>query len=249
MQDNPLLEQLDWLFTSMHWTLSYPATVVLPQGNPTSDHIPLLVSIQSSIPSSKLFRFENFWIAHPRFLEVVAKTWDKPTHKPSSAANLNEKFKRMRYELKKWSKSISKLSICIDNCNKALFRLDQLEDMRGLTVPENNFRKILKKHLLCLLDYQQQYWKKRCTVRWTKFGDENTKFFQAMATERYRRNSISQLTLSDGTIVTEHKEKKLIFNTYKERLGTSHAPEMLFDLQHIIQPVPGLEELSVPFTT
>jgi hypothetical protein len=156
----------------------------------------------------------------------------------------------MRYELKKWSKSISKLSICIDNSNKALLRLDQLEDLRGLTVPENNFRKILKKHLLCLLDYQQQYWRKRCTVRWTKFGDENTKFFQAMATERYRRNSISQLTLSDGTVVTDHKEKEqVIFNAYKERLGTSHAPEMLFDLQHIIQPVPGLEELSVPFTT
>jgi hypothetical protein len=89
MQDNPLLEQLDWFFTSMHWTLSYPATVVLPQGKPTSDHIPLLVSIQSSIPSSKIFRFENFWIAHPGFLEVVPKTWDKPTHKTSSAANLN----------------------------------------------------------------------------------------------------------------------------------------------------------------
>jgi hypothetical protein len=88
------------------------------------------------------------------------------------------KFKRMRYELKKWRKSISKLSLCIENCNKALFRLDQLEDMRGLTVPESNFRKILKKHLLCLLDYQQQYWKKRCTVRWTKFGDENTKKFK-----------------------------------------------------------------------
>jgi hypothetical protein len=111
------------------------------------------------------------------FFEVVAKTWNKPTHKSSSAANLNEKFKRIRYEFKKWSRSISKLSICIEKCNKALLRLDQLEDMRGLTAPERNFRKILKKHLLCLLDYQHQYWKKRCTVRWTKFGDENTKKF------------------------------------------------------------------------
>jgi hypothetical protein len=46
-----------------------------------------------------------------------------------------------------------------------------------LTMPESNFMKNLKKHLLCLLDYQHQYWKKRCTVRWTKFGDENTKKF------------------------------------------------------------------------
>jgi hypothetical protein len=54
--------------------------------------------------------------------------------------------------------------------------------MRELTVPENNFRKLLKKQLLCMLDYQKQYWRKRCTIRWTKFGDKNKKFFQAMAT-------------------------------------------------------------------
>jgi hypothetical protein len=72
---------------------------------------------------------------------------------------------------------------------------------------------------------------------------------QAMATERYIMNSISQLSLYDGTILTEHKDmEQLIFDTYKQRLGTSHSPDMLFELQHIIQPVPGLEELSVPFT-
>uniref|UniRef100_A0A453K5D4 Uncharacterized protein n=1 Tax=Aegilops tauschii subsp. strangulata TaxID=200361 RepID=A0A453K5D4_AEGTS len=30
MQDNPLLEQLDWLFTSADWIFSYPMTEVLP---------------------------------------------------------------------------------------------------------------------------------------------------------------------------------------------------------------------------
>jgi len=37
MQENPLLEQLDWFFTSLHWTSSYPATLVNPQGKPTSN--------------------------------------------------------------------------------------------------------------------------------------------------------------------------------------------------------------------
>jgi hypothetical protein len=40
MQEDPLLEQLDWFFTSLHWTTSYPSTIVTTQGKPTSDHIP-----------------------------------------------------------------------------------------------------------------------------------------------------------------------------------------------------------------
>jgi exonuclease III len=28
MQENPLLEQLDWFFTSLHWTTSYPSTSI-----------------------------------------------------------------------------------------------------------------------------------------------------------------------------------------------------------------------------
>jgi hypothetical protein len=249
MQDDPLLEQLDWFFTSLHWTNAYPATLVTAQGKPTSDHCPCVVSIQTNIPGSKLFRFENYWAAHPGFHQVVTDSWSKPTHKGNSAANINAKFKRLRYDLKFWSKSISRLSICIENSNKAILELDTMEDCRPLSTPEMNFRIILKKHLCNLLHYQNIYWKKRCTIRWTKFGDENTKFFQAMATERHRKNSIATLALPDGAIVTEHADKeKLIFEAFKDRLGTCDSPTMQFDLSAIISPVDGLEELSQPFT-
>jgi hypothetical protein len=55
------------------------------------------------------------------------------------------------------SKAVLGNEACIDNTNKALLELDNLEDSRGLTIPEANFRKNLKAHLLCLLDYQRQY--------------------------------------------------------------------------------------------
>jgi hypothetical protein len=141
------------------------------------------------------------------------------------------------------------LSICIENTNKALNELDLLEDRRQLSGPEYNFRKILKKHLARLLEYQNAYWKKRCTIRWTKFGDENTRFFHSYATERYRRNAIAMLTAADGTSVTEHRDKEeIIFQSFKERLGTSDQPQMMFDLPTLIHPTPGLVELSAPFT-
>jgi hypothetical protein len=75
------------------------------------------------------------------------------------------------------------------------------------------------------------------------------KNFQNFATERNRRNYIASLALPDGSIAIEHAEKEnVIFEAYKEILGTNHAPDMLFDLPSLITAAPGLEELSVPFT-
>ena len=60
MQQDPLLEQLDWFFTSLHWTLAYPNTLVKPLCKLVSDHTPCVVSIETKIPHAKLFRFESY---------------------------------------------------------------------------------------------------------------------------------------------------------------------------------------------
>jgi hypothetical protein len=104
-----------------------------------------------------VFRFENYWIVHPGFLQTVSASWTKPTFKHNSAANINAKFKILRYDLKFWSKSISRLKIYIENTNKAILEIDKLEDVRRLSAPEANFRKILKFHLARLLEYQNIY--------------------------------------------------------------------------------------------
>ncbi len=60
MQQNPLLEQLDWFFSSTSWTLSYPNTVVVPLPRVISGHVPYVIKIQTKIPKSNISRFENF---------------------------------------------------------------------------------------------------------------------------------------------------------------------------------------------
>lgn len=104
----------------------------------------------------------------------------------------------------------------IDNSNQVLLDLDALEERRQLTIPESNFRTILKTHLLKLLDYRRIYWQKWCTVRWFQVGDGNTKFFHTVATERYRRNSIASLKTDDGTVISDHVGKEaVLFQSYK----------------------------------
>jgi hypothetical protein len=62
MQTPPLLEKLDWVFTSSSWNISFPTTSARALDMVPSDHTPYIVSISTVIPKSKVFRFENYWI-------------------------------------------------------------------------------------------------------------------------------------------------------------------------------------------
>lgn len=123
----------------------------------------------------------------------------------------------------------------ISHCNIILAFLDELEEFRDLFLPERNFRNILKRHLQNLLHYQQVYWKQRYTEKLVKWGDENTKIFHARATERFRRNVITQIITANGREVTDHEEKAALFwQEFKQRLGVSIRPKMLFNLQTLM---------------
>jgi hypothetical protein len=249
MQQEPLLEQIDWCFTSTNWISLYPNTLLLPMAKPISDHIPCMVQIDTTIPKVGVFRFENFWVEQPDFLDLVQSTWNIENSASNSVTRISAKFKLLRKTLKKWSKSISKINNLIAQCNEVLAIMDKLEEQRPLFIQERNFRDILKKHILNLLKFQKEYWKKRYTIRWTKFGDENTKFFHAAAMERFSQNTITSLEVEDGRIVYDHFRKAaLLFENFKARMGHTTEPNMLYNLDEIVSTHNSLEFISIPFT-
>jgi hypothetical protein len=110
MQEDPLLEQIDWCFTSTNWISNYPNTLWLPLSKPTSDHIPCMVQIDTDIPKENVFRFENFWVDQPDFFEIVQNTWNSKVRATNSVTKVTAKFKLLRRVLKKWRKGISKIN-------------------------------------------------------------------------------------------------------------------------------------------
>ena len=86
------------------WTLSYPNTFVYPLVMETSDHVPCVISISTSIPKRSHFQFENYWMEHPDFLSVVQQGWLAPHYITDSAKVITTKFKNLRRELKLWQK-------------------------------------------------------------------------------------------------------------------------------------------------
>jgi hypothetical protein len=105
MQENPLLEQLDWCFTSLSWTTSYSFTPMLPVAKTLSDHTPCSIQIGTSIPKAQVFRFENHWFLQPIFMKIVKETWESQVHASNSAARIAAKFKNLRRNIKSGAKA------------------------------------------------------------------------------------------------------------------------------------------------
>lgn len=218
MQEAPLLEKLDWCFTSEAWTLSFPSTMAIPLAKTTLDHIPILIKIGTTIPKAQLFRFENFWLQHPQFKEVVKQIWDQEVNEVDSAKCIAAKFKRLGKGLKNWARTISSLKETIKNTNFMILCYDTMEEYRELTIEEFNGRKILIEHLRKVNEQQRIYWKQRATIRNIKTGEANTKYFQAKATIKHRHNHIAMLN-DEGDQEHHEHQAKLLFCSGPSRKG------------------------------
>uniref|UniRef100_A0A453BJN6 Reverse transcriptase domain-containing protein n=1 Tax=Aegilops tauschii subsp. strangulata TaxID=200361 RepID=A0A453BJN6_AEGTS len=249
MQQAPLLEKLDWVFTSESWTSHFPNTLVQPLSKPVSDHIPCQVQVGTHIPKSKIFRFENFWLQIEGFKDIVKQNWEQAINIPDSAKRITAKFKRLRKCLKIWAKSISQLSISIKATNEVILFLDSIEDFRTLTLQEWNGREFLKQHLHTLLERQRVYWQQRATIRWVKFGEANSKYFQAKATIKYKVNHIASLQDDLGNIHREHNAKaNILFNAFKKRLNTSVPTFNPLNFGNLLNRDVDFSLLEIPFS-
>jgi hypothetical protein len=71
MQGSPLLEKLDWGFTSSDWTIEFPNALLYPLVKLGLDHTPIHVQIGDDIPKSNVFWFENYKMDFDGFMEVM----------------------------------------------------------------------------------------------------------------------------------------------------------------------------------
>ena len=126
--------------------------------------------------------------------------------------------------------------------------MDGIEEQRLLSRIERNFRTLLVKHTNKLLEAKRIYWRIRANIRWANLGDENTKFFHAIATYVFRHNYITYLMTMDGQQVFEHDHKAaIIWESFKNRIGTVSTYSQNFDISHLAMEE-DLHDLDRPFS-
>jgi exonuclease III len=101
-QQDPLLERLDWFFSSSSWASSFPNTWASTLSRDMSDHTPCLISAINSVPKPHTFRFENYWLEHHQFPEILQLGWNIPIQTEDKAKRISLKFKNLRKTLKGW---------------------------------------------------------------------------------------------------------------------------------------------------
>lgn len=158
-QSNPLLERLDWFFTSNSWTTLMPNTFSTGLVRDNSDHTPCMITASTSTPRPQVFRFENYWLNHEDFLPVLSHGWKLPTQQMDSAKSHSAKFKNLRRVFRAWKANLPNLAAAIRGTKETIQLLDIMEEVRDLTLEEWNFRGILLSHLDTLLHQQRVYWK------------------------------------------------------------------------------------------
>jgi hypothetical protein len=159
------------------------------------------------------------------------------------------KFKRARKVIHGWQKSLPNLAKLIVKAELIIQLMDFIEESRDLTIQEWNFKNALVHHLQGLLSNQRSYWKQRGQIKWATLGDAGTKFFHANATSKHRHNSILSLSSDNGMVAFSHKDKEeVLFQAFKDRLGTSQPTSMVFNLSELLQPANNLSTLELPFS-
>ncbi|WVZ96479.1 hypothetical protein U9M48_042112, partial [Paspalum notatum var. saurae] len=227
----PLLERLDWFFTSL-WSLK-----------------PRITAPVSSASQPAFLKGASSDLRTSDFQKVVQESWVNSVDVHDKAKLVTAKFKRLRQDLKSWKKSLPNLSEAILNTKQTLSLLEIVEEFRDLSLEEWNFRAILSEHLVQLLEQQRIYWKQRDTIKWVKLGDANTKIFHTNSSIKNRRNLISSLKLPNGDSVSSHDDKAdLLWRSFKERLGTSEFTFLKFDLDQFLQSSVDLSFLQEPFS-
>ncbi|XP_071677171.1 uncharacterized protein [Lolium perenne] len=248
-QQDPVLARLDRAFFNHEWDVTFPDSALTSRPRPTSDHVPLLVTAATNIPASSTFRFENSWLLDPLFLPSTLPARDADVHARDAAAALAAKVKRYRFAAKGWKRAHRFTPYTENNCKFLLSLLDFFEESRPLSGPERALRAAARETLALAIKKNAAHWKQRGKFRAVKEGDENTKFFHARATQRFRRNGIRALLIDGVEVVDHHGKAEALRVFYAELLGRARPTAWAFDLDALYDGAPRVDgqALIAPF--
>ena len=88
---------------------------------------------------------------------------------------------------------------------------------------------------------KQVLWRHKSRVRWIKLGDRNTKYFQALANKRFRRNFVGS-TIMDGRILVDPRQIKGGAIDYVSKIFEEKEWVSLRLMRPLESPCPCLKE-------
>ncbi|CAM8911363.1 unnamed protein product [Rhodiola kirilowii] len=211
--------KLDRVVVSGSWRNCFPsarAKYVVPM---SSDHLVIFIDTigRMKVWRKRVFKFEEMWLKNPEFKRDLHGFWQS-----QNAVNQGwaVRLKKCSQFLKKWN------SDHYGNIQKRIEKLKgELETVRVGDRTETNAAREqeITNELDDWLLKEEMMWKQRARVEWIKYGDRNTAYFHARASQRRKRNWIHKLSDDQGVMVTEAEGIANIISDYFTTLFSSSS--------------------------
>lgn len=214
-------ERLDRALGNLAWCSTQSHTQLFHLPIVGSDHRPILLDTHPRETRRKcLFRFEQMWIPHEEYKDLIHQSWK---HDPANTAMQNwiSNLSRCGIALKAWSKEkfvnpniqVNELLVDLEKLHHSS-QPDVLQQINCLT------SKITK-----LWTQDEMYWHQRSRINWLKLGDQNTNFFHHSTLQRRQFNKILRIQDTNGAWLETDKDISNHFSEYFSDLYTSNGPQ------------------------
>ncbi|KAJ9564711.1 hypothetical protein OSB04_000677 [Centaurea solstitialis] len=256
-----LKRKLDRILANTEFTSLFEdaASRFLPRG--LSDHSSGLLSFTCGVRTRKYgFKFDNFLVNDPNFLNIVSQHWN---------VNVEGTFMfRVTSKLKSLKSPLRKLRSTYGNLSSKSNSLKEKLDVVQLVVDMDPGNQGLCNEVAWLRDaYQKSCWadfsvkRQRAKVRWLAEGDANTRYFHRVIQERQHAHHIFSVGDSNGVFVYDDQVALAFIDHFVSIIGTKDnavVPIMLDslfqrrlsngDANHMIRQVADMEIKDAMFS-
>ncbi|GER55466.1 RNA-directed DNA polymerase [Striga asiatica] len=200
-----LKERLDRALVSEAWSKVFAVTTVTHLTRFGSDHSPLLIRCRfSSTPRRTYFRFQNMWVRHHSFHDIVRDSWLQPTGLFGMRI-LEAKLGRLRRRLRQWNWDVfGNLHQRLSAAQSAHVEAERAYDLDPTRENRTAMHRCHAEYQLRLL-MEEDFWKQKAAVRWVAEGERNTRFFQGFVRQKRAKSYIYSIE-ADGSSLTQESQ-------------------------------------------
>ncbi|XP_073359913.1 uncharacterized protein [Aegilops tauschii subsp. strangulata] len=235
-QDN-IQVRLDRATCTDSFLSMFPETKVEHILTEESDHQALLVRVLETAPSHtgggpRLFCFEEAWIRHEKYEEMIVEAWDAANSGEEGLAAVWQKLGSMAGSMQRWEREV------FGSIRKKikLLKAQLLEAKeRALSTGYQQEVRDIEEQLREVYEREEIMYRRRSRVDWLKAGDQNTQYFQNRASHRKGKNTVKRLQRDDGSLCTTDDDMRAMVATFYENLFTSEGFAGADDLLQNIQ--------------
>ncbi|XP_026399887.1 uncharacterized protein LOC113295777 [Papaver somniferum] len=218
-QQHPLLIRLDRFLVNGDFQDHCPSLMQMRLKRPIFDHCPIMMNCNSVMKPVSPFRFDNYLLFHPSFLDNMKLWWASLVFSGRPSFVFAKKLQGLKVLIKARRKSLGDLQIQLDYLEKEID----------------------------VIDYRK--WGQRSKGKWSKDDERNTRYVHQLASYKSKLNNINCLRIDGDLSYDKSKISAEDVNFYSNFFSEQFPTWPRFDeLQMPSIPVEDNIQLEKPFS-